>query len=150
MDIFVLILKDLSFSYLGPSSPAVLNKLNLVFPCNKVTAIVGESGSGKTTILKMLLGYYEPQSGSISVGVTSLKNIDTNFWRSICGVVMQDGFLFSDTIAENIAIGDERIDTDRLYYAAKIANIHEFVEELPAGYNTKIGMEGSGISQGQK
>jgi hypothetical protein len=145
-----LVLKDLSFSYLGPSSTPVLDKLNLIFPYNKVTAIVGESGSGKTTILKMLLGYYEPQSGGINVGVTNLKNIDTNYWRSVCGVVMQDGFLFSDTIAENIAIGDERVDTTKLYYAAKVANIHEFIEELPAGYNTKIGQEGSGISQGQK
>lgn len=145
-----LILKDLTFGYLGPSSPPVLKNLNLTFPHNKVTAIVGESGSGKTTILKMLLGYYDPQSGCINVGVSNLKNIDTNYWRSICGVVMQDGFLFSDTIAENIAIGDDRIDTDRLYYAARIANIHDFIEELPAGYNTKIGQEGSGISQGQK
>lgn len=145
-----LILKNLTFSYLGASSPPVLKDMDLIFPHNKVTAIVGESGSGKTTILKMLLGYYEPLSGSINVGVTNLKNIDTNYWRSVCGVVMQDGFLFSDTIAENIAIGDDRIDTDRLYYAARIANIHEFIEELPSGYNTKIGQEGSGISEGQK
>ena len=102
------------------------------------------------TILKMLLGYYEPLSGCINIGVTNLKNIDTNYWRSICGVVMQDGFIFSDTIAENIAVGEEQIDIERLYVAAQIANIHEFIEELPSGYNTKIGQEGSGLSQGQK
>ncbi|RHJ81515.1 peptidase domain-containing ABC transporter [Parabacteroides sp. AM08-6] len=145
-----LVLKDLTFSYLGASSLPVLDHLNLVFPHNKVTAIVGESGSGKTTILKMLLGYYEPLSGCINIGVTNLKNIDTNYWRSICGVVMQDGFIFSDTIAENIAVGEEQIDIERLYVAAQIANIHEFIEELPSGYNTKIGQEGSGLSQGQK
>ena len=143
-------IRNLSFSYLGPLAPPVLKELNLDIEQNQVTAIVGESGSGKTTLLKLLLGYYDLQQGSISIGHTNLKNISTYAWRRHCGAVMQDGFIFSDTIAENIAVKDERIDKERLLYAARMANVQEFAEEQCAGYNTKIGQEGSGLSQGQK
>ncbi len=131
-------------------APPVLKELDLDIEQNQVTAIVGESGSGKTTLLKLLLGYYDLQQGSISIGHTNLKNISTYAWRRHCGAVMQDGFIFSDTIAENIAVKDERIDKERLLYAARMANVREFAEEQCAGYNTKIGQEGSGLSQGQK
>ncbi len=143
-------IRNLSFSYLGPMAPPVLKELDLDIEQNQVTAIVGESGSGKTTLLKLLLGYYDLQQGSISIGHTNLKNISTYAWRRHCGAVMQDGFIFSDTIAENIAVKDERIDKERLLYAARMANVREFAEEQCAGYNTKIGQEGSGLSQGQK
>lgn len=143
-------IRNLNFSYLGPTAPPVLKDLNLDIAQNQVTAIVGESGSGKTTLLKLLLGYYDLQQGSISIGHTNLKNISTYAWRRHCGAVMQDGFIFSDTIAENIAVKDERIDKKRLLYAARMANVQEFAEEQCAGYNTKIGQEGSGLSQGQK
>lgn len=143
-------IKDLTFNYLGPAAPAVLKDLNLDIEQNKVTAIVGESGSGKTTLLKLLLGYYNLQSGGIYIGNTNLKYINTYTWRNNCGAVMQDGFIFSESIAENIAIKDERIDKKRLFYASKMANIQQFIDEQSAGYNTKIGQEGSGISQGQK
>ncbi len=142
--------EDVTFSYLGPSSQPVLKNVTLTIPENKVTAIVGTSGSGKTTLLKLLIGNYSPSKGQIKVGKTGLKNINSRYWRSLCGIVMQDGFIFSETIAENIAVADERVDRDKLYYAAQVANVHEFAGELPAGYNTKIGQEGSGISQGQK
>lgn len=143
-------IRNLNFSYLGHSAPAVLKDLDLDIEQNNVTAIVGESGSGKTTLLKLLLGYYDVQQGTISIGHTNLKNISTYAWRRHCGAVMQDGFIFSDTIAENIAVKDDRIDKKRLQYAAKMANVQEFADEQCAGYNTKIGQEGSGLSQGQK
>lgn len=143
-------IRNLSFSYLGPTAPPVLKDLNLDIGQNQVTAIVGESGSGKTTLLKLLLGYYDLQQGSISIGRINLKNISTYVWRQHCGAVMQDGFIFSDTIAENIAVKDERVDKQQLLYAACMANVQEFAEEQCAGYNTKIGQEGSGLSQGQK
>lgn len=143
-------IKNLSFSYMGDKVPPVLNNLSLVIPCNKTTAIVGESGSGKTTLLKLLLGYYEPTRGEIFIGNTNFKNINTNSWRRKCAAVMQDGFIFSVSIAENIAISEPCIDKDKLYYAASLANIHDFITELPSGYNTKIGPEGTGVSQGQR
>ncbi len=145
-----LYVEDITFSYQGPSSPPVLKDVTLTIPENKITAIVGASGSGKTTLLKLLIGNYSPAKGQIKVGNTSLSNIHARFWRSKCGIVMQDGFIFSENIAENIAVCDEQVDKDKLYHAAKIANVHEFAGELPAGYNTKIGQEGSGLSQGQK
>jgi ATP-binding cassette, subfamily B, bacterial len=141
---------NISFQYEGPNSEMVLKDLSLVIPEGKTTAIVGTSGSGKTTIIKLLLGFYEPVKGEIRVGDTLLKNFSSSFWRSQCGAVLQDGFIFSDTIAENIAPGDENIDLSRLRKAVKAANIAEFIDGLPMGYNTKIGQEGSGISQGQK
>ncbi|MEO5776228.1 MAG: peptidase domain-containing ABC transporter [Flavobacterium sp.] len=144
-----IIVKDLSFRYLG-SDTMVLEDLNLTIPTNKITAIVGTSGSGKTTLMKLLLKFYEPIKGEISVGKTQLKTIAQKTWRSHLGCVMQEGYIFSDTIANNIAIGVDIIDKERLVYASDVANIKEFIEDYPLGYNTKIGMEGVGMSTGQK
>lgn len=140
----------LTYQYEGPHSPRVLDNIHVTIPQNKVTAIVGTSGSGKTTLLKMLLGFYKPVEGEIKVGGSNLQNYSSRWWRSQCGVVMQDGFIFSDTIAANIALSDEKINKEKLLYAVKMANIQDFIEELPLGYNTKIGKEGNGLSQGQK
>ncbi|HET6557671.1 MAG TPA: peptidase domain-containing ABC transporter, partial [Prolixibacteraceae bacterium] len=143
-------ISNLVFQYEGPHSPKVLDHLNLTIPQGKVTAIVGTSGSGKTTLVKLLLGFYPPTSGNIRIGETDLSNYRPHWWRSKCGAVMQDGFIFSDTIASNIAVGDEEIDKARLNYAVRMANIREFIEGLPLSYNTIIGPEGVGLSQGQK
>jgi len=143
-------LKDLWFSYDGADRDYVLEDINLEIPQDKTTAIVGASGSGKTTLIKLLLGFYPPNKGTISVDQTPIKNINSHVWRQKTGVVMQEGFIFSDTIAGNIAVGDDYIDKERLLYAVKTANIKEFIDSLPLGYNTKIGMEGNGVSQGQK
>lgn len=140
----------LDFRYPGSGSELVLNNLSLEIPHGKITAIVGASGSGKTTLLKMLLGFYEPLKGKISAGSYPLVSIEPSLWRQKCGVVMQDGFIFSDTIAGNIALGTEYVDPTRIQYALKIANIEEFVNSLPLGLSTKIGQEGVGLSQGQK
>ncbi|MPN11245.1 Multidrug resistance ABC transporter ATP-binding/permease protein BmrA [bioreactor metagenome] len=128
----------------------VLKNINLTIPSGKVTAIVGTSGSGKTTLVKLLLGFYVPQEGTIKYGENNLFSLSMERWREKCGVVMQDGFLFSDTIAGNIAPGVESIDVPRMEKAVDIANIRDFVESLPLYYNTKIGQEGHGLSQGQK
>jgi ATP-binding cassette subfamily B protein len=141
--------KDLSFRYDGMYEK-VLDDINLEIPEGKITAIVGSSGSGKTTLIKLLLGFYKFEKGEIKIGDLSLSHINGSFWRSKCGVVMQDGFIFSESIAQNIAPGDENIDRAKLLHSVKIANIRDFVESLPLGYNTKIGQEGNGISQGQK
>lgn len=141
---------NLSFQYEGPHSEFVLKDLDLEIPMSKVTAIVGVSGSGKTTLVKLLLGFYPPTRGEIKVGDIYLKNFSGRMWRQRAGVVMQDGFIFSDSIANNIAVSDEVIDKKKLLHAVKIANIQEYIESLPLGYNTKIGMEGHGLSQGQK
>ncbi|MCX6261755.1 MAG: peptidase domain-containing ABC transporter [Bacteroidia bacterium] len=143
-------ISDLSFQYEGPRSPYALKNTNLQIEENKVTAIVGVSGSGKTTLLKMLFGFYQPVSGKISIGGTELSNISLKLWREKVGAVMQDGFLFPDTIAGNIAPGIELIDENRLVQAAETANIRGFIESLPLGYNTKIGANGHGLSEGQK
>lgn len=143
-------IENLVFQYEGPHSPKVLNNINLIIPRGKVTAIVGTSGSGKTTLIKLLLGFYPPVSGSIRIGDSDLSAFRQHWWRDRCGAVMQDGFIFSDTIANNIAIGDDEIDKERLGYAVQMANIQEFVDSLPLKYNTKIGQEGVGLSQGQK
>lgn len=143
-------INDLVFQYEGPHSPKVLNNITLKIPRGKVTAIVGTSGSGKTTLVKLLLGFYPPVSGSIKIGGSDLMAYRQRWWRTQCGAVMQDGFIFSDTIANNIIVGDEGIDKERLSYAVRMANIHEFIESLPLNYNTKIGSEGVGLSQGQK
>jgi ATP-binding cassette, subfamily B, bacterial len=145
-----LIIQNLGFTYTGASNAPVLENINLSIPHGKTTAIVGMSGSGKTTLLKLLLKFYETSKGEIRVGEASLANISHQFWRSQCGVVMQEGFVFSDTIARNIAVGVENIDIQKLLHAVKVANIQEFIDGLPLGYNTKIGTEGNGISQGQK
>jgi len=146
-DIFV---RSLSFQYEGPHSPYVLKDIDLDIKNNNVTAIVGTSGSGKTTLIKLLLGFYDPVEGEIRIGDFNLRNISHRHWRQKCGVVMQDGFIFSDTIARNIAVSDEVIDKKRLLQAVKLANIHELIDTLPLNYNTKIGQEGLGLSQGQK
>jgi ATP-binding cassette subfamily B protein len=141
---------SLSYQYEGPRSPFALKDIDLYIEENKITAIVGTSGSGKTTLLKMLLGFYHPVNGEILVGDTRLNNISLKVWRHRVGAVMQDGFLFPDTIAANIAPGSGEIIEERLVRAADIANIRGFIESLPLGYNTKIGANGHGLSAGQK
>ncbi|HET9571906.1 MAG TPA: peptidase domain-containing ABC transporter [Bacteroidales bacterium] len=145
-----LMVNNLSFSYDGSDPRFVLDELNLLLPESKVTAIVGASGSGKTTLVKLLLGFYDPSRGTIKVGNTPLNTLNPHLWRNKTGSVLQDGFLFSDSIANNIAIGEDEPNKDQLRYAATVANIREFIDALPMGYNTKIGMEGMGLSQGQK
>lgn len=142
--------EDVTFSYSGADRDYALEGLSLTIPAGKVTAIVGSSGSGKTTLVKLLLGFYAPQRGHISVGGTSLALINPHVWRKATGCVMQDGFIFSDTIAKNIAVTDDHVDAKRLRHAVDIANIDDFIESLPLGFSTKIGMEGNGISQGQR
>ncbi|WP_394345195.1 peptidase domain-containing ABC transporter [Flavobacterium tiangeerense] len=144
-----IVIKDLCYRYLGSDIP-VLDNLNLKIPAHKVTAIVGVSGSGKTTLMKLLLKFYAPDKGEINLGNTQLKNIAQKSWRANIGAVMQEGFIFNDTIANNIAIGVDLIDKERLVYAADVANITEYILGLPLGYNTKIGSEGMGMSTGQK
>ena len=143
-------LQNLNFKYDPLSEYPTLDDINLVIPPGMQTAIVGMSGSGKTTLVKLLLGFYPPASGDIFIGDTPLGSYSIREWRKRCGVVMQDGFIFSDSIAGNIAPGVEHIDKKRLRHAAEVANIHDFIEELPLAYNTKIGQEGHGLSQGQK
>jgi len=143
-------IQNLTFQYEGAYSEIVLDNINLEIPNGKITAIVGMSGSGKTTLVKLLLGFYPPIKGEIKIGEYNLQNINSHIWREHCGAVMQDGYIFSDTIARNIAVSDEIIDTNHLLHAARVANIQEMVEALPLGYNTKIGQEGQGISQGQR
>ena len=143
-------IENLSFKYDPLSEFPTLDNINLEIKAGKQTAVVGMSGSGKTTLVKLLLGFYPPASGQILLGDTPLENYSIREWRKQCGVVMQDGFIFSDSIAGNIAPGVEQIDKERLRHAAEVANIHGFIAELPLGYNTKIGQEGHGLSQGQK
>lgn len=143
-------LQNLSFQYTGAGNDPVLDNINLSILEGKTTAIVGMSGSGKTTLLKLMLRFYEPTRGEIRLGETGLKNVSHAFWRSQCGVVMQDGFIFSDTIARNIAVGVDRIETQRLNHAIQLANLQGFIDSLPLGLHTKIGAEGNGISQGQR
>ena len=140
----------LCFKYDGARPDYVLKDIRLVIPQGKVTAVVGASGSGKTTLVKLLLGYYAPNEGRIRVGTTDLEEMNLAWWRTRCGAVMQDGYLFSDTIARNIAVSDDEIDVKRLRDAARVANIAEYIEALPLGYNTKIGQDGQGVSQGQR
>ena len=167
-------LNNLSFTYAGAGNEPVLKNINLIIPEGKTTAIVGMSGSGKTTLLKLLLKFYENYSGEIKIGEnaslqsknqsssfsppvggdrgagTNLKYISPKYWRSNCGSVMQDGYIFNDSIAKNIAVSDDRPDYAKLLHACKVANIQAFIESLPLGFNTKIGAEGNGISAGQK
>ncbi len=144
-----LTLKNVGFRYTG-STEKVLQHINLTIPANKITAIVGASGSGKTTLMKLLLKFYNPTEGDITLGNYHLSNIAHSAWREKCGVVMQEGYIFNDTIARNIAVGDEIINKEKLLNAVKIANIQSYIEQLPLGYNTKIGSEGIGMSGGQK
>ena len=169
-------IENLSFSYDGADRNYVLENIDLTIPERKVTAIVGASGSGKTTLIKLLLGFYSPNRGEIRIGRNlpltpsqrggmetrnftgsdgisegiALQHINPHVWRACTGSVMQVGFIFSDTIAHNIAISDENMDRERLLHAVTVASIRDFIDSLPLGYNTKIGMEGSGISQGQR
>lgn len=143
-------LKNVCFKYDKARTNYTLKNINLTIPQGKVTAIVGESGSGKTTLIKLLLGYYQPDEGEIRVGSENLDKFNLSWWRSNCGAVMQEGFLFSDTIARNIAVSDDRPDLERIRYAANMANIAGYIEALPLGYNTLIGADGEGLSQGQR
>ncbi|MBR8758731.1 Toxin RTX-I translocation ATP-binding protein [Porphyromonas levii] len=143
-------IRNLSFKYDIYSPKDILSDINLVIPNGKVTAIVGASGSGKTTLIKLLLGFYEPLKGEIRIGDANLNEFNLGWWRSQCGAVMQEGYLFSDTIARNIAISDDEPDIERIRYAARVANIADYIEALPLAYNTMIGQDGQGISQGQR
>lgn len=142
--------ENVSFSYSGADRDYALDDVSLDIPANKVTAIVGASGSGKTTLVKLLQGFYVPNKGRILLGSTPLSLINPHLWRSKTGSVMQESFIFSDSIARNIAISQEEIDVQRLYDAARIANVDDFIQSLPLGYHTKIGMEGNGVSAGQR
>ncbi len=147
-----LVLENLSFRY-NPLSDFVLKNVNLTIPAGEVTAIVGTSGSGKTTLIKLLLGFYEASTGTVKVGPSQLKNLNATDWRAKCGAVMQDGFVFSDSIASNIAESEqdwEIIDQNKLLQAVQVAHIQEFIESLPLGYNTIVGAKGNGLSQGQR
>ena len=142
-------IENLHFAY-NELTGNVLEDVSLNIPHGKVTAIVGASGSGKTTLVKLLLGFYEPSAGRIQLGDYALSSFSKNSWRSTCGAVLQDGFIFSDTIANNISESSYLVDQNRLLLATKIANLHSFIEQLPQGFQTKIGPMGNGISQGQR
>ncbi|MCB2409848.1 peptidase domain-containing ABC transporter [Hymenobacter lucidus] len=142
-------IQELSFKY-DSSATLSLRDINLVIPHQKVTAIVGASGSGKTTLLKLLLRFYEPVKGGISVAGRALTGLSHRGWRDKCGAVMQEGYIFNDTILNNIAVGEEEIDPERVKHAVHIANIQEYIDTLPLRYNTKIGQNGMGLSTGQK
>ncbi|MFT6810583.1 MAG: ATP-binding cassette subfamily B protein [Saprospiraceae bacterium] len=142
-------LSNVNFKY-TPISEEVLTDINITIPSGKTTAIVGTSGSGKTTLIKLLLGFYQPTKGKITIGHTPLNTIYQKVWRQQCGVVMQEGFIFSDTIAKNIAESDDTVNFAKVITAATQANIMDFIESLPLGFNTMIGAPGNGVSQGQK
>lgn len=143
-------LKNIQFTYGSEKSKRIIKGIDLDIPAGKTTAIVGLSGSGKTTLIKLMLGFYPPTEGDVAIGNVSLQKISFKEWRKHCGVVMQEGYIFSDTIANNIAPNADVIDKDRLLYAVEMANIKEFIESLPLRYNTRIGSTGQGLSQGQK
>lgn len=143
-------ISKLTFQYEGPNSPKVLDEISFHIPARKITAIVGMSGSGKTTLIKMLLGFYKPVSGDILLDGVGLDKYSPRQWRLKCGIVMQEGFIFSDTIKKNIGVTDEYPDRQRVEKAAIVANIHDFIRELPMGYETKIGSGGHGLSSGQR
>ncbi len=143
-------LKMVDFKYDPHALNKTLDSVDFEIPEGKVTAIVGTSGSGKTTIIKLLLGYYKALGGEISIGGTDINRFNLKWWRRQCGVVMQDGVIFSESIARNIAVDDGDIDKERLAEAARIANIDDYIMRLPLKYNTLIGQDGVGLSQGQK
>ena len=145
-----IVLENVNFSYGGVNAAPNIKNINLSIPNGKITAILGPSGSGKTTLLKILLNLYKPTEGNIKLGELNLLSVNPRLWRSKIGVVMQDGHLFSDSIAKNIALGEEIIDKRKLQQSINIANLHSYIEYLPLGYNTMIGPEGQGLSQGQK
>lgn len=143
-------INQIDFKYNHHSRKNTIENVTLCIPQGKVTAIVGASGCGKTTLLKLLLGFYPVIKGSISIAGHNLNEYNVKWWRKHCGVVMQDGVIFSESISRNIAVGDEEIDVERLEQAARIANIHDYIMGLPLKYNTQIGRDGVGLSQGQK
>jgi ATP-binding cassette subfamily B protein len=143
-------IEHLDFKYDQHNLVKTIDDVGFIIPQGKVTAIVGTSGSGKTTLIKLLLGYYRAISGKINVGITPLSDFNVKWWRRQCGVVMQDGVIFSESIARNIAVDDSEIDKKRLLNAVRIANIKDFIDGLPLKYNTIIGRDGVGLSQGQK
>lgn len=143
-------LHNVVFQYDGPHSPYVLDNVSLMIPYGKVTAIVGASGSGKTTLLKLLLGFYKPTSGDVLLGNIKLSNYSERSWRANCGSVMQEGFIFADSITNNIAVADDSPDISRVHESARIANIDKWINDLPLGYATKVGADGQGLSTGQK
>jgi len=145
-----LFIENVSFQYEGPNSPYVLKNINLRIPKGKVTAIVGTSGSGKTTLMKILLNFYQPTQGRVLVGNSDLNKISPKLWRSHCGSVMQDGYIFYDTIAKNIAMDGGDIDEKKMEMAIRVANLQDFIESTPNNYTTKIGLSGMGISGGQR
>jgi len=142
-------IKDITFRYMG-SDENVIKGISIQIQANKITAIVGASGSGKTTLMKLLLKFYDAEKGTILYGEHYLNALSHKAWRVNCGVVMQEGYVFNDTIAFNIAVGEDTIDQERLIQATKVANIYDFIQSLPLGFNTKIGNEGVGVSTGQK
>jgi ATP-binding cassette subfamily B protein len=142
--------RNVSFAFPDAGNELVISGINLVIPEGRVTAIVGMSGSGKTTMLKLLLKIFSQFDGEIRIGKTNFKHISPSFWRSQCGAVLQDGYIFNDSIARNIAVGDEYVDHEKLLTSCRIANITSFVESLPNGFNTVLGSEGTGLSQGQR
>jgi len=143
-------IRHLSFTYPGADNDPVLEDINLDIPEGKVTAIVGGSGSGKTTLLKLLLKIYTEYKGVVRIGESNFKYMSPSFWRSQCGAVLQDGYIFSDTVARNIAVGDEFVYHDKLLHSCRMANILSFIESLPDGFNTRLGNDGVGLSQGQR
>jgi ATP-binding cassette subfamily B protein len=145
-----IVLENVMFQYEGKHSPKILDNINLTISHSKITAIVGTSGSGKSTLLKLILGFYQPIEGKITLNNKSLYDYSDKYWRKNCGVVMQEGFIFSDSIKNNIGISDENPDIEKIEKAIEIANLEEFIESLPLGYNTEIGVDGQGLSTGQK
>jgi len=144
------VVDGLSFRYGDPTAPLSLDRVSFAVAAGGTTAIVGASGSGKTTLLKLLLKLYEPESGEIRVGGTSLAQVRASDWRETCAAVMQDGHIFAETIARNIAVTDERIDREKLVWAAEVANARGFIEQMPMSYNTRVGENGMGLSGGQR
>lgn len=149
-DEYSITFSDVAFKYDPHALNNTIENINFNIPQDKVTAIVGASGSGKTTLIKLMLGYYPVGNGNIKIGESNISEINLKWWRRQCGVVMQDGVIFSESIARNIAVDDGEIDKERLVKAAEIANIHDYIMSLPLKYNTKIGRDGVGLSQGQK
>lgn len=143
-------LTNVSFKYEGSFNPYIFENLTISFQKGKMTAIVGNSGSGKSTLIKLLLGFYMPQNGSIEIGDIPITHVNLALWRANCGTVLQDGRIFSMTVAENIALGDNNFDNDRLERCAKMACIHDYIKTMPSKYNSKIGGSGLELSQGQK
>lgn len=135
--------------YGGTTNNHLFRNLNLTIPRGKTTAIVGRSGSGKTTLLKLILKFYAVDSGEIRLGGMDMNNLSHRQWRQLCGIVMQDGYIFSDSILSNIAVAVDEVDVARVAEVARVAQIDTFIESLPLSYETRIGRDGVGISRGQ-